>query len=169
MSNKPEAQRSSLSDSSRTEPDRAVPDATAPLRIYRTERPSGSLVVGGWKKRLYVTLAGGCFLLGMLGALLPGLPTTPFLLLTSFFLIRSSPRLNDALLRSRLFGPILADWQLRGGVRRNVKVKAVVVVVAAVAITIYLTGRSLVPGLAVILLASVGIAVILRLPSARDS
>ena len=122
----------------------------------------------GWKKLVLLSFAGVFFGLGVLGAFLPGLPATPFLLLTSHFLVRSSPRLNAALLRSRLFGPILIDWQVRGGVRLDVKVKAIVVAAIAVMLTIFLSGYSLLPTLTVILLAAVGITVILRLPSARQ-
>jgi len=121
----------------------------------------------GWKRLVCLLGAGVFFVLGVLGALLPVLPATPFLLLTSYFLVRSSPRLNAALLRSRLFGPILSDWQIHGGVRRDVKAKAIVVVVIAVAATVLLSGRSLVPSVTVILLAAVGVTVIIRLPTAK--
>ncbi len=107
-------------------------------------------------------------MLGVLGAFLPGLPTTPFLLLTSFLLARASPRVNAALLRSRLFGPILTDWQEHGGIRKDVKVKAVVFVVLAVTATIYFTPPSLATRLTVVLLATIGITVIVRLPTTRQ-
>ena len=80
--------------------------------------------------------AAAFFAVGVLGVFLPVLPATPFLLLTSYFLVRSSPRLNAALLRSRFFGPILKDWQVHGGVRRDVKIQAIVIVVIAVAASI---------------------------------
>ena len=124
--------------------------------------------ISGWKRGVCLLTAGVFFVLGVLGALLPILPTTPFLLLTSYFLVRSSPRLNAALLRSRFFGPILQDWQVHGGVRRDVKLKAITVVVIAVLLTVLLTGRSLVPAITATLLAAVGVIVILRLPTADE-
>ncbi len=111
-----------------------------------------------------LTAAGICFLLGALGAVLPILPTTPFLLLTSYFLVRSSPKLNAVLLRSRFFGPILTDWQVHRGVRKDIKVKAVLVVVLTVGVSLYLTGTSLWPALGVVTLSLVGIGIVLRLP-----
>src|SRR5688572_19661559 len=46
--------------------------------------------VHGWRKVVYLLLAGLSLSLGLLGVLLPGLPTTPFVLLGSYFLVRSS-------------------------------------------------------------------------------
>ena len=121
--------------------------------------------VVGWKRVAYVALAGVFFILGILGAIFPLLPATPFLLLTSYFLLRTSPELNRRLLRSKFFGPILSDWQHRGGVRRDVKVQAIVIVCLAVAISIYLSGASPIVAVITTVAAMVGIGVILRLPS----
>ncbi len=126
-------------------------------------------LVRGWKKLGFLTLGGVFFVLGALGALLPVLPATPFLLLSSFFLVRSSPRLNAALLRSRLLGPILVDWQVHGGVRSDVRVKAIVIVVIVVSLTIFFAGYSMLTSSVVVLLAVIGIAVIMWLPTARPN
>ena len=119
------------------------------------------------RRLLYLLLAGGFFLLAMAGVILPGLPTTPFLLLTSYFLVRSYPKLNERLLKSKLFGPILVDWQVKGGVRRDVKTKAISVVLIAIAASLYVTQFALVPSLVVSASACVGIAVIVKLPEPR--
>ena len=125
-------------------------------------------IARGWKRILYLSTSVVFFVLGALGVMLPGLPATPFLLLTSYFLVRSSPRLNSRLLDSRIFGPILIDWQVHGGVRPHVKIKASVVVVISLAVTVYLSGFSLVPKLLVVFLALVGLTVIFRLPKPRS-
>jgi uncharacterized protein len=120
--------------------------------------------VRGFRRLLYLALAGWFFVLALLGAILPGLPTTPFLLLTSYFLVRTSPRLNAALLRSRFFGPILRDWQQHRGIRPHVKVQALLVVAITLGLTLYFSGLSW-PLKGVILgLALIGVLVILRLP-----
>ncbi|MBL8794764.1 MAG: YbaN family protein [Planctomycetia bacterium] len=83
---------------------------------------------GPGKVRYVVYISLGWFFVGLafLGALLPLLPTTPFLLLASAMFLKSSPRLNRWLLGTRLFGPFLRDWQRHRGVRRRVKITAVV-------------------------------------------
>ena len=129
------------------------------------DSPSVPPQVVGWKRVLYLTLAGIFFVLGILGAVFPLLPATPFLLLTSYFLLRTSPQLNRRLLRSKFFGPILSDWQKRGGVRRDVKVQAIVIVCLAVAMSIYISNASTLVTAITLVAATIGIGVIIRLPS----
>ncbi|MGL5682301.1 MAG: YbaN family protein [Marinifilaceae bacterium] len=59
------------------------------------------------KRILYIVL--GCLAvgLGIIGVVLPGFPTTPFLLLASWFFVRSSVRLNAWLHRTRYLGGYL--------------------------------------------------------------
>src|SRR5947207_1871164 len=90
--------------------------------------PRRPLVVPGLRRLLYVAAGSFFVFLAVLGALLPVLPTTPFLLLASYFFLHSSPRLNAWLLRSRLFGPLLRDWQEHRAVRPRVKVTALSII-----------------------------------------
>ena len=50
------------------------------------------------------------FALGFVGAFLPVLPTTPFMLLALWCFARSSDRFHDWLYTHRLFGPPLQQW-----------------------------------------------------------
>ncbi|MDC0261973.1 YbaN family protein [Planctomycetaceae bacterium] len=134
----------------------ASPEVTQPPRVVR-----------GLKRICYLAGASVFFTLGILGALLPGLPATPFLLLTSYFLLRTSPKLHAKLMRSRWFGPILQDWQIKGGLRRHIKLKAILFVAVAVGLTIAFSGLSLWPKMMVGLLACIGISVIVKLPTAE--
>lgn len=76
--------------------------------------------------RMLWLLAGYLFLgLGLLGALLPVLPTTPFLLLAAGCFARSSPRLHRWLLGHPLFGPPIRNWEENGAISRPAKRLAV--------------------------------------------
>ncbi len=144
------------------------PLSTAPQQLGQVDASVVSEPAArGIRRVVFLSLAGAFFAVGVLGVFLPILPTTPFLLVSSYFLVRSSPRLNAALLRSRLFGPLLTDWQVHGGVRPDIKFKAIGVVVMVVALTVYLSGYDTLPSVTVVLLAAVGITVIIRLPTAQ--
>lgn len=70
---------------------------------------------------LLLGFAGLCLVLAALGVVLPGLPTTPFILLAAWAAARSSPRLHAWLTNHRLFGPMVRNWQDGGTVSRRAK------------------------------------------------
>ena len=72
---------------------------------------------------MYLALAGGSFAMTLVGLVVPGIPTVPFLLTTSYYLARSSRRLDERLRRTPLFGPILVEWERRHGLSRSSKLK----------------------------------------------
>ncbi|MEQ8849373.1 YbaN family protein [Botrimarina sp.] len=90
----------------------------------------------GWRRAMHLTLAAVWFSLAVLGAVLPGLPCTGFLLLTSYSLCRSSKRLHQRLLASRWFGPMLLHWRNHRAVRPGVKAKALATLVLMVAMSL---------------------------------
>jgi len=59
--------------------------------------------------------------LGLVGIIVPGLPTVPFVLLSAFAAARGSHRLHGWLLAHRQFGPLIHDWQAHGAVSRRSK------------------------------------------------
>ncbi|HEX8825588.1 MAG TPA: YbaN family protein [Archangium sp.] len=75
----------------------------------------------------FVFLALGflCVGLGVLGAFLPLLPTTPLLLVALWAFSRSSRRLHHWLYTHPRFGPRLQAWQAHGVVPVRVKLTAV--------------------------------------------
>jgi len=122
----------------------------------------------GLRRILYV-LFGLFFVgLGVLGAVLPVLPTTPFLLLASYFFVRTSQRLNNWLLRSRLFGGFIRDWQKHRAVRPKVKVVALTIMPVVVFTSAYFGNLPWYLVVMLIALASIGAYVVLRLPTIRE-
>lgn len=121
--------------------------------------------VKGIRRVVYVALAAICLALGLVGAVLPGLPTTPFLLVMSFLLLRSSPWLHRQVVRMPLVGRHLKDWDEKRGVRRSVKVVAYASVGVAVAIVLVAAVLSMYFKLLILVLALVGVVVIRRLPT----
>jgi uncharacterized membrane protein YbaN (DUF454 family) len=108
------------------------------------------------KKILLITLGWFAVFLGAIGAVLPLLPTTPFLILALACFAKSSPRFHKMLLDNKWFGPTLGQWEQTHTVRRNIKHRAMLVIVASFSFSIWiLSGR---PHLQLML---IGIAVVL--------
>jgi uncharacterized membrane protein YbaN (DUF454 family) len=90
-------------------------------------RPPAAVVDGppaGRSRWVFFSLGWIFFGLGILGALLPVLPTTPFMLLALWAFSRSSPRFHDWLYHHRVFGPPLRRWKEERVIPRWVKVVA---------------------------------------------
>ncbi|MEM8635430.1 MAG: YbaN family protein [Pseudomonadota bacterium] len=76
--------------------------------------------------------------LGALGAVLPLLPTTPFVLLAAFAFARSSDRLHSWLLRHRVFGPLIKNWNETGSISPRAKLVSVISIVAVFGLSLAL-------------------------------
>ena len=63
--------------------------------------------------------------LGILGAFLPVLPTTPLLLLAAFLFLRSNQRLYDWLMNHPKMGPYITNFMKHKAIPLRVKVIAV--------------------------------------------
>ena len=77
-----------------------------------------------------------CTGLGALGVVVPGLPTTPFLLLASWCFYRSSQRLQDWLLKSWL-GTYIRSYHRRGGMTIAQKASACGIMTAMVLLSVF--------------------------------
>ncbi len=132
------------------------------LRIY-TE-PSVAVATSGWKRMVYLAMAGGSFAMTLVAVAVPGLPAAPFLLASSDYLARSSPRLDDRLRHAPFFGPILNDWELQRGLSRSSKEKLTGLTVAVVGVTILLAALTPVTLVLIVLISSASIYGIARMP-----
>lgn len=63
---------------------------------------------------LWLALGLVCVAIGALGVVLPGLPTTPFLILAAACFLRSSRRLYERVLANPTFGPTVRAWRETG-------------------------------------------------------
>ena len=89
-------------------------------------------------KRLWWRIAGiSALFLGVIGIVLPILPTTPFLLLAAFCFDRSSPALHNWLITHKWFGPPINNWKAYGAVSRLAKFTAVGLMIAMFAGGVY--------------------------------
>ena len=80
---------------------------------------------------LWRALALACVALGMLGIVLPGLPTVPFLLVAAWAGGRGWPALEIWLLNHRRHGPAIRRWRDHGAVPRRAKWSATAMMLAS--------------------------------------
>ena len=90
-----------------------------------TANETGNLFV----KVLWVILGSIFVILGAIGVIIPGLPTTPFLILAAACYIRSSQRLYDWLIKNKTFGPYLKDYREGKGIPKKAKILATTMII----------------------------------------
>lgn len=76
-----------------------------------------------------------CVSLGLIGVVVPGLPTTPFLLLAAWAFSRSSKKFQAWLLNHPRLGPSVGVWRERGAIPRKAKYLAVAMMTASFVLT----------------------------------
>ena len=92
----------------------------------------------------YIFIVCGCIavILGTIGVVVPGLPTTPFVLLASWCFYKSSPRLQAWLLQSFL-GKYIRDYKEKGGLtmRKRLYIIALMATMVSVSIIFFIPNR----------------------------
>lgn len=86
------------------------------------------------KRIAFVVLGCISLALAVLGVVLPILPTVPFLALAAFCFAKSSDRLNNWLLNTKLFQNNLADFKAGKGMTVKTKVRILVTVTLVMAV-----------------------------------
>ncbi|MGV8859641.1 MAG: YbaN family protein [Pseudomonas sp.] len=89
-------------------------------------------------RRLFAILAYVSVGIGLIGIVVPGLPTTEFVLLAAWAATKSSPRLSAWLENHRLFGPILNNWRNGRLITRRAKISATLSMVLCAGIMLIL-------------------------------
>ena len=95
--------------------------------------------------------------MGIVGVIVPGLPTTVFILMAAWAAARSSPRLYRWLWRHRLFGPLLQNWAQGRKVSRRAKWSASLFMALSSGVLLVTQARPWVTGLATTCMACVAV------------
>jgi uncharacterized membrane protein YbaN (DUF454 family) len=91
--------------------------------------------------------------LGILGIVVPILPTTPFLLLTAFCYARSSKRFYNLLLNNKYLGTYIRNYLLKKGVSVKVKLYATIFLWSTIIVSLVLISANMVVQIVLIVIA----------------
>lgn len=96
-------------------------------------------IVRGLRRLLFLAAGGGCLVMTVVGAVLPGVPTVPFLLASSYYFARSSRRIHAGLIATPVFGGIVQEWEAHHAISRASKLKIAGLTLAVVTATVTLS------------------------------
>ena len=89
------------------------------------------------KRAFYFILGCLSLLTGVIGILLPVLPTVPLVLLAAWCFSRSSERFRIWITEHRYFGPIIEKYK-DGKIERKIKISIVLLITLSISISIYI-------------------------------
>jgi len=105
--------------------------------------------------------------LGIIGIVLPVLPTTPFLLLTAYCYDRGSERLHEWLMNNRVFGGYIRNYSEGRGIPLRAKITAISALWVTMGISAYLFMPWPWVRILLIIIAAVVTIHLIRLPTFR--
>ncbi len=115
------------------------------------------------KKAILVTLGTFFLLLGIIGIILPVLPTTPFLILAAACYLRGSDRMYQWMMNNRYFGDLIRNYMERRGIKPRQKAGAIFMLWFLISITLVYFVQQLYLRLILIIVASAVTVHLLRL------
>jgi len=120
------------------------------------------------KVKVFLWKVSGVFCVGLaiLGAILPILPTTVFLLMATACFAKSSPRMQRKLLNNKTFGPLIHEWQQHRSIPRKAKRIALLTIILSVVWSAYLL-QNMMLTLLIILLVIGPFIFLWRLPMSK--
>ena len=122
------------------------------------------------KAKILLLKVTGLFCVGLaiLGAILPVLPTTVFLIMAAACFAKSSPRMQKKLLANKTFGPLIIDWQQHRSIPKKAKRMALLTIGLSVCWSAFLLQNALLTGLVIALVVGPFIF-LLRLPISKET
>lgn len=120
-------------------------------------------------KVLLVLLGSLLIVIAAVGIIIPGLPTTIFLILAAACYIRSSQKLYNWLIKNKSFGPYLKDYREGKGIPKKAKLLAITMIILFIGYAIFFGLEDLILRIVVGLLGLIGfLFVLLKVPVAKN-
>ncbi len=110
-------------------------------------------------KLVLIILGTISLFLGILGIFIPGLPTTPFILLTAGLYARSSEKLYRQLLINKYLGPFISDFRKNKGLNIQTKIYSIILMWTMIFVSAYFFMNTLMPRIILVTAGIVGTVV----------
>lgn len=104
-------------------------------------------------KYLLLILGTISLVLGFIGIILPLLPTTPFLLLSTACYCRGSNKMYNYLITHKIFGKYINDYRNKGGIALYVKIYALIALWISISYCILFLNKSMVMNISLFFVA----------------
>lgn len=114
------------------------------------------------KRAVWICIGAVSLLIGAIGAFLPVLPTTPFVILAAFAFGKSSPYLQDILETNVVFGPIIQDWRRNGAIALRYKVVSIGMMASLLALSVILNASPIVLVIQAVAIAAASLFILSR-------
>ena len=82
--------------------------------------------------------------LGLVGTIIPGIPTTPLLLLSAWCFSKSSKRLELWIINNKLTGPIIKNWSDYKGLTRKSKIFSILIIIPSFYLSCHLISNTII-------------------------
>ena len=119
--------------------------------------------------KLFFIFLGSLFLgLGFIGILIPGLPATPFLLLSAGCYVRSSDRLYNWLINHKIFGKYIKTFREHRALTKSTKNVSLVSMWIMIGISVFILIQSMVLKFIILVAGIIGTVVVLKIKTYRE-
>jgi hypothetical protein len=119
-------------------------------------------------KTLLIVLGSISLLIGIIGIVVPGLPTTPFLLLTAGLYLKSSDKLYNKLVTNKILGKYILNYQKNKAISLSTKIYSISIMWVMISISSVFFIQHGYVKILLIVLGIIGTIVMYRIPVLKD-
>lgn len=119
-------------------------------------------------KFLFIFLGTLSLILGVIGIVVPGLPTTPFLLLSAALYFKSSSKLYNWLIKHPVYGKFIRNYRETKSIPRSTKIYALSIMWVMISMSCIFFIKNYWVILIVFFVGIIGSVVMLRIPTRKS-
>jgi len=116
-----------------------------------------------FKKYLFLFLGTICLILAYIGIVMPGIPGTPFILLTGYFYFRSSDKMYNWILKQKIFARLIGEYNKNPHIPIKLKILILIPFWISIVVAEFIFIRTLFEGIALGIVAALVSIFVFRL------